>query len=300
MPNCDVHIHLYPPNVYNDPAKWAAERKETYWLQCVAPSNGPRLQGWADLDTLIRNMDTAGVEKAIVVGWYWERSEVCLENISWQQDWLERSPDRLMAFAPFNANGGREAIESIKRAFDLGFSGIGELNPPAQGYTYDHGSLLDAIALAGSRGKWVNFHVTDPDTRDYPGKIDTPIDQLMDLASGFPDTRFIFSHLGGMMQLDRIAESANVYLDTAAIPLLYDSNIYKSVVEQMGAERILFGSDYPLKTFPKTQTEPEFVSHIDQIRNSSLSDQDKALILGGNFSRLFDSGQFANSISILA
>ena len=92
------------------------------------------------------------------------------------------------------------------------------------------------------------------------------------------------------MQLDRIAESANVYLDTAAIPLLYDSNIYKSVVEQMGAERILFGSDYPLKTFPKTQTEPEFVSHIDQIRNSSLSDQDKALILGGNFSRLFDSG----------
>jgi len=36
--------------------------------------------------------------------------------------------------------------------------------------------------------------------------------------------------------------------------------------------------------------EPEFVSHIDQIRNSSLSDQDTALILGGNFSRLFDSG----------
>ena len=68
MPNSDVHIHLYPPNVYNDPAKWAAERKETYWLRCVAPSNGPRLQGWADIDTLIGNMDTAGVEKAIVVG----------------------------------------------------------------------------------------------------------------------------------------------------------------------------------------------------------------------------------------
>ena len=65
IPNCDVHIHLYPSSVYNDPAKWAAEQgSETYWLQCVAPSNGPRLQGWADMDTpLIRNMDTAGLEK---------------------------------------------------------------------------------------------------------------------------------------------------------------------------------------------------------------------------------------------
>ena len=61
----------------------------------------------------------------------------------------------------------------------------------------------------------------------------------MDLANAFPDTD-LSSHLGGMMQLDLIAESVNVYLDTAAIPLLYDSNIYKSAVEQIGAERILF------------------------------------------------------------
>ena len=288
-PIFDAHIHLYPPSVYDDPEKWATDRAENYWLRCVAPSNGPRLQGWADMDTLIRDMDTAGMEKAIVVGWYWERPEVCLENISWQRDWLERSPDRLLAFAPFNANGGQDAIESIKRAFDLGFTGIGELNPPAQGYAYDHDSLMEAIALTGSHGKWVNFHVSDPDTRDYPGKINTPIDQLMELTHAFPETRFIFSHLGGMMQLERIAESKNVYLDTAATPLLYDSSVYQSAVEQIGAERILFGTDYPLRTFPRTQRRPEFVSHIEQIRHCSLSDKDKELILGKNFRRLFDS-----------
>ena len=26
---CDAHIHLYPPSVYNGPAKWAERRKPT-------------------------------------------------------------------------------------------------------------------------------------------------------------------------------------------------------------------------------------------------------------------------------
>jgi len=283
----DAHIHLYPPSVYNNPENWATTKGEPYWLHCVAPSRGPRLQGWASIETLIRDMDAAKVAKAIVLGWYWESSAICVENIAWQGDWLESHPDRLLAFAPFNANGGQEAVESIDRAFDLDFVGIGELNPPAQGYSYDHTSLIAVIELAGDRGKWVNFHVTDPDTKDYPGKIDTPINELIELAQSFPATRFIFSHLGGMMLLEELAKLENVYLDTAATPLLYDSAIYQAAVELVGANRILFGSDYPLRTFPKTQSQPDFVSHVRQIQNSSLSEQDKTLILGGNFQRLF-------------
>ncbi|HCR30920.1 MAG TPA: hypothetical protein DIV79_12980, partial [Opitutae bacterium] len=71
--------------------------------------------------------------------------------------------------------------------------------------------------------------------------------------------------------------------------LLYDSNIYQSAVEKIGADRILFGTDYPLMTFPKTQSKPNFTSHINQVRNSSLSDQDQAQVLGRNFQRLFAS-----------
>lgn len=289
MPVCDAHIHLYPKTVYENPEKWGTTRGESYWLHCVAPCKGPQLQGWADAETLIPDMDAAGMEKAIVVGWYWEHSEVCLENIGWQKGWLGTHSDRLLTFAPFNASGGHEAIESIERAFDLNFAGIGELNPPAQGYGYDHESLLAVIELAGARGKWVNFHVTDPDTGDYPGKIDTPFAALISLAQSFPATRFIFSHLGGMMHLDQLADLENVFLDTAAAPLLYDSAVYQTAVEQIGADRILFGTDYPLRTFPRTLSQPEFVSHINQVRNSSLSNPDKALILGGNFQRLFAS-----------
>ncbi len=282
----DAHIHLYPEHVYADPESWAATRGEFYWLNCVAPKSGPKLQGWATVDQLIRDMDAAGVEKAIILGWYWENQKTCEENIDWQSDWIAAHPDRLVAFAPFNANGGDAAIDQLKRAFDSGFGGIGELNPPAQGYTYDDPVLGQALALAGEYGKTVTFHVTDPDTRDYPGKIDTPMESLIALAREHPKTRFIFAHLAGMMQLPELKTLPNIFIDTAAAPLLYDTDIYQTAIDQIGADRIFFGTDYPLRTFPKTQTKPEFQTHIDSITNAGLKHDDLDKILEQNIKNI--------------
>jgi len=38
----------------------------------------------------------------------------------------------------------------------------------------------------------------------------------------------------------------NVYFDTAASPYLYTPQVYGQVAQLVGAEKILFGSDYPL------------------------------------------------------
>ena len=54
----------------------------------------------------------------------------------------------------------------------------------------------------------------------------------------------------------------NVYYDTAASPLLYDQRVYRAVADCVGAERILFGSDYPLRVFPREQKEPDFVRPV--------------------------------------
>ncbi len=217
----DAHIHLYPASVYENARSWAEKWEEPYWLQCVSPSSGPTLQGWASVDQLLRDMDAAEIKQAIILGWYWENANTCYENTSWQRDWIARHPDRLMAFAPFNANGGAASIDALKQAFESGFSGIGELNPPAQGYTYENETLDLAIALAGEYNVPVNFHVTDPTGHDYPGKIETPIDSLIALAKSHAETTFIFAHLAGMMELPQLKTLKNVYLDTAAVPLLY-------------------------------------------------------------------------------
>ncbi len=287
----DAHIHLYPASVYENARSWAEKWEEPYWLQCVSPSSGPTLQGWASVDQLLRDMDAAEIQQAIILGWYWENANTCYENTSWQRDWIARHPDRLMAFAPFNANGGAASIDALKQAFESGFSGIGELNPPAQGYTYENETLDLAIALAGEYNVPVNFHVTDPTGHDYPGKIETPIDSLIALAKSHAETTFIFAHLAGMMELPQLKTLKNVYLDTAAVPLLYPRGIYQTAIEFIGSDRILFGSDYPLRTFPKTQRKPDFKTHIDSLKSSGISQIDLDNIFDRNIREILPQGR---------
>lgn len=282
----DAHIHLYPPSVYGNPREWAETHQEKYWLNCVAPESGPTLQAWASIDQLLADMDDADIEKAVILGWYWENADSCEENIAWQQNWIAQHPDRLIAFAPFNAKGGLKSIDSLKRAFDRGFSGIGEINPPAQGYSYESEFLDTALEIAAKSSKPVNLHVTDPSTRDYPGKIETPFDRIYDLARHHSNTTFVFAHLAGMMHLPKLAELGNVYLDTAAVPLLYSKDIYHTAISQFGADRILFGTDYPLRAFPKSQVSPDFTHHIDSLKNSGLSSSDLDKIFNANAGRL--------------
>ncbi len=278
----DAHIHLYPPNVYKDPTAWATPRGEQYWLNCVAPAKGPTLQGWATVDQLLTDMDDADIEKAVILGWYWESPDTCEENIRWQIDWIRAHPDRLIAFAPFNANGGSASLDSLARTFDAGISGIGELNPPAQGYSYEDETLDKVLSLAAAHNKPVNIHVTDPTSRDHPGKIETPFDSLLALTQRHPDTIFIFAHLAGMMNLPKLKELQNVYLDTAAAPLLYKDDIYQEAINQFSADRILFGTDYPLRTFPKTQKTPDFKTHLNALRTAGLSTTNLEKILHKN------------------
>lgn len=283
----DAHIHLYPSNVYENSIDWANRWNEKYWCQCVSPKSGPTLQGWATVDQLLTDMDSAGVERAAILGWYWEHPDTCYENISWQREWIAQHPDRLVAFAPFNAKGGLASIESLKTAFDYGFKGIGEINPPAQGYTYDNEILDRALALAGEHNAPVNFHVTDPNSHDYAGKIDTPIDSLKTLAKKHSETTFIFAHLAGMMELSRLKDLNNIYLDTAAAPLLYPEDIYQTAIDLIGSDRILFGSDYPLRTFPKKQKIPDFKTHIESIKGSGIAPADLDNILRRNVENIF-------------
>jgi predicted TIM-barrel fold metal-dependent hydrolase len=236
-------------------------------------------------------MDAAEIKQAIILGWYWENANTCYENTSWQRDWIARHPDRLMAFAPFNANGGAASIDALKQAFECGFSGIGELNPPAQGYTYENETLDLAIALAGEYNVPVNFHVTDPTGHDYPGKIETPIDSLIALAKSHAETTFIFAHLAGMMELPQLKTLKNVYLDTAAVPLLYPRGIYQTAIEFIGSDRILFGSDYPLRTFPQTQRKPDFKTHIDSLKSSGISQIDLDNIFDRNIREILPQGR---------
>ena len=82
-----------------------------------------------------------------------------------------------------------------------------------------------------------------------------------------------------------------MYYDSAASPLLYDMSIFRQMVRLVGVEKLLFGSDYPLRLYPRFQKMPDMERFLDQIRDEGgLNTRELDALLGGNFRRLLASG----------
>jgi predicted TIM-barrel fold metal-dependent hydrolase len=248
-------------------------------------------QGWADAERLLRDMDAAGVERAILLGWYWEHHATCVWHNRYYEECIRAQPDRLSAFATVQAAAGAEALAEIRRCADAGFLGLGELCPRAFGVSPLDRRWLDVFDFAIELNWPVNLHVTDPVSRKFPGRVETPLDEIVALAEELPRLRLILAHWGGGLALHELNARCrkaltNAFYDTAATPLLYDTRVYAAAAGVVGAERILFGSDYPLLVFGKEQTEPDFTRVIDAVRESSLTGDQAAAVLGGNAARL--------------
>ena len=94
-------------------------------------------------------------------------------------------------------------------------------------------------------------HASEPVGHQYPGKgVATP-DLLYTLITAFPELKLICAHWGGGLPFYALmpevkAALKNVYFDTAISPFLYSPQVYGHVVQLVGAEKILFGTDYPV------------------------------------------------------
>jgi len=292
MPLIDVHTHLYPEEVWRNPRQWGEDHDEQHWSNCVAPLNAISIQGWADLDTLIRDMDIAEIEKVVLLGWYWENQETCEEQNRWYAQAIREHPDRLIAFAAINATSGQAATDSIDRAVELGFRGLGECLPQVQGHTLRDECWLKVVEKATAANLLINLHVTEPIGHDYPGKVETPLEDYVWLAEMFPDTTFILAHWGGLLPFYELNPSvrhkmANVFYDTAASPLIYSKKVFRTVLDIIGPDRILYGSDYPLRLYPAEVTDPDFTTFLKEIRSANMTPDEEDALLYNNARRLF-------------
>jgi uncharacterized protein len=273
----DSHIHRYPEEIFDNPVLWAKQRKEYYWAKLITPrKKGYTLQGWADRSRLLKDMDAAGIEKVVMQAWYWQNQETCELHNQWHLQWIKEDPDRLLAFASVQPLGGDAAFDSLRRAVDGGLCGIGEIHPGVQGFTKDNPIWLKILDWAQKNDLPVNLHATEPVGRSYPGKIETPLASYVWIASTFPKLKLILAHWGGGLPFYELNAQCkkilkNVYYDTAASPLLYDKRVFRAGVNLVGAEKILFGSDYPLKLYPQEQKEPDFLRFVQDILDSGLT-----------------------------
>jgi len=126
------------------------------------------------------------------------------------------------------------------------------------------------------------LHASEPLGHDYPGKGLMFPDILYPFITSFPDLTVVCAHWGGGLPFYALMPEvkkamANVYFDSAASPFLYTPQVYRQVIQLVGADRVLFGSDYPLLAPGRL---------LKEIETLDLAGETKALVLAGNALRL--------------
>lgn len=281
MPIVDAHVHLYPPEVNRDPAGWAAAHGEGHWAELCTRrrKDGRPVQTFPSVDQLLRDMDAAGVALAVLLGWYWENHESCAAQNKFYADCIRLHPDRLTAFATVQPRAGMVAFDEAVRAMDDGLAGFGELSPHSQHFALDDPVWRQILMLASEWKVPVNLHVTDPASRAYPGRVETPLGDFLRLARDFPATTFILAHWGGGLAWSAEAAAlTNVWFDTAASPLLYRPEVWTKA----RTRQILFGSDYPLILYPRSNPAPDFAGLLGEAKRAAATDA----VLGRNAAEL--------------
>lgn len=196
----DAHVHLYSPEINASPAEWAAAAGEAHWATLCTRmrKNGQPVQAFPTVDELLRAMDEAQVSKAVLLGWYWEKHYNCVAQNRFFERCIRAHPDRLAACATFHPEAGEKpVIEELRWAKEHGFCGLGELSPHSQHFELSDAGWLAALAVAAELGLPINLHVTEPLSKNYPGRVLTPLTDLVTLARSHPRNVFVLAHWGG-------------------------------------------------------------------------------------------------------
>lgn len=242
----DVHIHLSSPDLVSDRRPFLAGEPG---LQALYQSESAKLVG---PEELLADLDQAGVDKALVMGFPFSR----LDNARRYHDWLleecSRHPGRLVPLAAFDQRADWAAKFSEEFLKSGGF-GLGELCVYDEGLTPMVLDNLEALAsICRDKSAPMLVHVNEPIGHKYPGKAPMEIGQIMELVVRTLGTKLILAHFGGGLPLLAcLKKEVKNYLDlvrfdTAAMPFIYAPQALRVGADILGADSFLLGTDYPL------------------------------------------------------
>ncbi len=271
----DFHTHIVPPAIKNNPEKYAGT--DPVFVELYS-SPKPKL---ATADDLIASMDKEGVQVSVALNIAWSSHELCTETNNYIMESVTRYPDRIVGFGAVSFQSPDLTIGEAERCARGGLKGIGELRPDRRLLGND--TLLESFIEALIRHNLILLtHASEPVGHIYPGKGDITPDKLYPLMLRFPSLKLVCAHWGGGLPFYALMPEvkramANVYFDTAASPYLYTPQIYTQIAQIAGAEKILFGTDYPL--LPPGRL-------LKEIMSLSLPKETEGLVLSGNACRL--------------
>jgi predicted TIM-barrel fold metal-dependent hydrolase len=273
----DFHTHVFPPEIKKHRNKYV-ERDPCFAILYSDPK--ARI---ATADELIASMDEAGVDISVILNIGWTTHELCVETNDYIIDAVSHYPQRLVGFGAVQPQSPKAAAAEIERCAKAGMKGVGEMRPDIQLFDLCDEIIMNPLAEVLTAHKLVLLlHASEPIGHEYPGKGGITPDILYPFITSFPDLTVVCAHWGGGLPFYALMPEVkkamgNVYFDSAASPFLYKPQVYSQVIQLVGADKVLFGSDYPLLAQKRL---------LNEIEALGLAEESQSRLLAGNALKL--------------
>lgn len=237
-------------------------------------------------EELMRVMDCCGISRAVAFApfhKYFDDSHYKNPN-QWLADTI-RGNSRLYGFGVIDFSR-EDMAEQVHEAKQLGLLGL-KLHPAFQKFKIDSEAAFRVYEAAQKEGLSISFHtgIHWHRIRDYNMLL------FDEVAYHFPELKFSMEHVGGYsFFLDGVAVMSNnrrnVYAGLTSV-FDWEKNKYwylndqqvKDLLWLTGCDRSIFGLDFPYNGAK------EITDAIKKIQSLGLSEEEEAMILGGNLER---------------
>lgn len=195
---------------------------------------------------------------------------------------VKEYPNRFIGFASVDPNARDESVMELSRAVkQLGLVGL-KIHPIVSKIPINHPSVLAVIANAKDLDIPVVFHVESPDLHPYINQTQESTDEshpwakssfIDDVVAIYDSPKVWCAHMGGVTR--KKLQESKVWFQTTGCKV----ETIEYAVRTVGAERVMYGSDYP--SFSP-------FDEMAKVWRANLSDTARVKILGENVQNLLD------------
>ena len=255
----DAHAHVYPEKI--------AEKA----VKAIGEFYGISMQNDGTVDGLIEAWTKDGVRyasKCLIHATATTPHQVKSINDFISSNVL--SHDCFVGFGTLHTGlTEEETFEEARRMLEIGLKGV-KMHPDFQKF-YTDGEEAQKMYRATQGRLPILFHAGD--TRyGYSSP-----ERIAAVAKRYPKQIVIAAHFGGYTEWDKVVDVYkgldNVYFDTCSSLAYISREKAKSIIDALGAEKFLFGTDYPM-------WKP--LEEIERFLNIPLSEREREMILGKN------------------
>ena len=224
----DIHAHIYPDHI----AKKAAESVKEFY-EGIGDHAMDGTEGM-----LLERGRMAGIERFVALPVAIRPDRV--RNIN---DYIYQRAQENPALIPFGTVHAamEDLTDETERLIGLGVKGI-KMHPDSQRFGIDDPRLFPMYEAACGRVP-VMLHMGDP---RYDYSHPARLRRVLDL---FPKLEVIAAHLGGYTMYEtarELLQDTDCVMDISSSVVFLEPGMAEKYINHYGAERIAFGSDYPM------------------------------------------------------